>query len=198
MDQYPEYKFTLSQPELYRYLKEEAPAKYEELRTLVKEGRWEPEGAMYLEADCNLTSGESLVRQILKGKQFFKEEFGVDSRVLFLPDVFGYSAAMPQILKKSGVDFFVTSKISWNDTNTMPVDMFYWEGIDGTEIFTSFMTAQAYNGQKRNNTTYNSTIDPAYVRGTWDRFQQKEYMTQKACKVAEESCYQAKEKVQSD
>ena len=175
MDQYPEYTFMLSQPELYRYLKEEAPEKYAELKELVREGRWEPEGAMYLEPDCNLTSGESLVRQILHGKRFFREEFGVESRVLFLPDVFGYSAALPQILKKSGVDFFVTSKISWNDTNTMPMDMFYWEGIDGTEIFTSFMTAQAYNGQKRNNTTYNSTIDPAYVRGTWDRFQQKEY-----------------------
>ena len=173
MDQYPEYTFMLSQPELYRYLKEEAPEKYAELKQLVKEGRWEPEGAMYLEPDCNLTSGESLVRQILHGKRFFREEFGVENRILFLPDVFGYSAALPQILKKSGVDYFVTSKISWNDTNTMPVDMFYWEGIDGTEIFTSFMTAQKFGGQNR--TTYNSTIDASYVKGTWDRFQQKEY-----------------------
>ena len=176
MDQYPEYKFTLSQPELYRYLKEEAPTKYEELRTLVKEGRWEPEGAMYLEADCNLTSGESLVRQILKGKQFFKEEFGVDSRVLFLPDVFGYSAAMPQILKKSGVDFFVTSKISWNDTNTMPKDAFYWQGIDGSEIFTTFITAQSYNGGRMTNgTTYVGRLTPDEVLGARNRFQQKEY-----------------------
>ena len=173
MDEYPEYNFMLSQPELYRYLKEEAPDKYEELKELVKAGRWEPEGAMYLEPDCNLTSGESLVRQLMHGKRFFREEFGIDSRILFLPDVFGYSAALPQILKKSGVDYFVTSKISWNDTNTMPVDMFYWEGIDGTEIFTSFMTAQKFGGQNR--TTYNSSIDASYVKGTWDRFQQKEY-----------------------
>ena len=173
MDRYPEYTFMLSQPELYRYLKEEAPEKYDELRELVREGRWEPEGAMYLEPDCNLTSGESLVRQILHGKRFFREEFGVESRILFLPDVFGYSAALPQILKKSGVDFFVTSKISWNDTNTMPVDMFYWEGIDGTRIFTSFMTAQRVG--EGNRTTYNSFISPTYVKGTWDRFQQKEY-----------------------
>ena len=173
MDEYPEYNFMLSQPELYRYLKEEAPEKYEELKTLVKAGRWEPEGAMYLEPDCNLTGGESLVRQIMHGKRFFREEFGIESRILFLPDVFGYSAALPQILKKSGVDFFVTSKISWNDTNTMPVDMFYWEGIDGTEIFTSFMTAQKFGGQNR--TTYNSLIDASHVKGTWDRFQQKEY-----------------------
>ena len=179
MDRYPEYKFMLSQPELYRYLKEEAPEKYGELKALVREGRWEPEGAMYVEPDCNLTSGESLVRQLLFGKRFFREEFGVESKALFLPDVFGYSAALPQILKKSGVDYFITSKISWNDTNTMPMDMFYWEGIDGTEIFTSFMTAQDFGGIPgkggKNRTTYNSKITASYVKGTWDRFQQKEY-----------------------
>ena len=180
MDRYPEYKFTLSQPELYRYLKEEAPEKYEELRQLVKEGRWEPEGSMYLEADCNLTSGESLVRQILHGKRFFKEEFGVENKVLFLPDVFGYSAALPQILKKSGVDYFVTSKISWNDTNLMPKDAFYWEGIDGTSIFTSFITTQDFGGMKnkrKNFTTYVGHMTPSEVRGTHDRFRQREYST---------------------
>lgn len=179
MDRYPDFSFTLSQPELYRYLKEEAPEKYEELKSLVKEGRWEPEGAMYVEPDCNLTSGESLVRQIMYGKRFFKEEFGKDSKVLYLPDVFGYSAALPQILKKSGVDYFVTSKISWNDTNTMPNEMFYWEGIDGTEIFTSFMTAQPYGGYaksaRKNEATYNSNITASYVKGTWDRFSNKEF-----------------------
>lgn len=181
MDKYPEYKFMLSQPELYRYLKEEAPEKYEELKVLVKEGRWEPEGAMYLEPDCNLTSGESLVRQIIHGKRFFKQEFGVDSRVLFLPDVFGYSAAMPQILKKCGVDHFVTSKISWNDTNMMPVDAFMWEGIDGTELFTTFITEQDLGGRPgkgKNNTTYVGFIKPTRVIGSWDRFQQKEYCDQ--------------------
>ena len=90
----------------------------------MKEGRWEPEGAMWVEADCNLTAGESLVRQILYGKHFFRDEFGVESHILWLPDVFGYSAAMPQILKKCGVDWFVTSKISWNDTNQMPPERY--------------------------------------------------------------------------
>ena len=179
MDKYPEFKFMLSQPNLYEYLKDEAPEKYEELKRLIKEGRWEPEGAMYLEPDCNLTSGESLVRQVMLGKKFFKEEFGVDSKALFLPDVFGYSAALPQILRKSGVDYFITSKISWNDTNTMPMDMFYWEGIDGTEIFTSFITAQNFGGIPgkggKNRTTYNGILDASTVKGTWDRFQQKEY-----------------------
>ena len=179
MDRYPEYQFMLSQPELYRYLREEAPEKYAELEKLVRAGRWEAEGAMYLEPDCNLTSGESLVRQILFGKRFFRDSFGVESHVLFLPDVFGYSAALPQILRKSNVDCFITSKISWNDTNTMPMDMFIWEGIDGSEIFTCFMTAQDFGGIPgkggKNRTTYNAKLTASVVKGTWDRFQQKEY-----------------------
>ncbi len=179
MEQFPEYLFTMSQPELYRYLKEEAPEKYAELKTLVKEGRFEPEGAMWLESDCNLVSGESFVRQILHGKKFFKDEFGVESKVLFLPDVFGYSAALPQILKKSGIDYFVTSKISWNDTDMMPYDSFMWQGVDGTEIYTTFITAQAagQNHEMKNFTTYVGVLNAPYVKGTWDRYQQKEYNT---------------------
>lgn len=176
MEKYPEYKFMLSQPELYRYLKEEAPEKYDELKKLVKQGRWEPEGAMYVEADCNLISGESFVRQILQGKKFFKDEFDVDCQVLFLPDVFGYSAALPQILKKSGIDYFVTSKIAWNDTNTMPVDRFMWEGIDGTEIYTNFITTQEFRGMTPHRyTTYVGHLTPEQIKGTWNRFSQKEY-----------------------
>ena len=176
MKRYPEYLFMLSQPELYRYLKEEAPGKYEELKQLVKEGRWEPEGAMYVESDCNLVSGESLIRQILQGKQFFKKEFGIDCKVLFLPDVFGYSAAMPQILTKSGIRHFVTSKISWNESNTLPVDCFLWEGIDGTEIFTNFITTQTYKGPDASRgTTYVGMNSAAEIKGTWNKFLQKEY-----------------------
>jgi alpha-mannosidase len=180
MDDYPEYLFTLSQPELYRYLKEEAPEKYEELKQLVKDGRWEPEGSMWVEADCNLTCGESLVRQIMHGKKFFREEFQKETKALLLPDVFGYSAALPQILKKSGVDYFVTSKISWNDTNTIPYDNFYWEGIDGTEIFTTFITGRKAdkNHEFECLTTYVGKIDAPFILGAWDRYQQKEYAKQ--------------------
>ena len=177
MRDYPEYNFTLSQPELYRYLKEEAPEKYAQLKALVAEGRWEPEGSMWVECDCNLVSGESFVRQLLLGKAFFREEFGVENKVLYLPDVFGYSAALPQILKKSGVDYFVTSKISWNETNTLPVDAFMWQGIDGTEIFANFITAR--RAVKEHNylrtSTYNAMLDASHTIGAWDRFQQKEY-----------------------
>ena len=175
MRRYPEYKFMSSQPLLYKYLKEEAPDLYAAVKERVKEGRWEPEGAMWVEADCNLTSGESLVRQLVHGKRFFKEEFGVDSHVLWLPDVFGYSAAMPQILRKSGVDWFVTSKISWNDTNQIPYDTFAWYGIDGTPINTHFLTAQSKrrHGAPDCRTTYNAMAIPAVLSGSYDRYQNK-------------------------
>lgn len=175
MKKYPEYKFMSSQAQLYKYLKEEAPQLYEEVKEMIKAGRWEVEGAMWVEADCNLSSGESLVRQILYGKQFFKREFDVDCKVLWLPDVFGYSAALPQILQKSGIDKFVTSKISWNESNKMPVDMFRWHGIDGTEIFTYFLTAQGkIRGQKPTNyATYNAEINPEQLTGAYERFTDK-------------------------
>ncbi|NLD87396.1 MAG: alpha-mannosidase, partial [Clostridiales bacterium] len=176
MEQYEEFKFMSSQPQLYKYLKKFEPELYEEVVRRIKEGRWEPEGAFWVEADCNLSSGESFVRQIMHGKRFFMDEFGVESKILWLPDVFGYSAALPQILRKSGVDTFVTSKISWNETNKLPYDVFMWEGIDGTQVFTHFLTAQNYRpGGKANFTTYNADITPSQVMGTRDRFQQKQY-----------------------
>ena len=177
MEQYPEYIFMSSQPQLYKYVKNAAPELYEKIKAAVKEGRWEAEGAMWLEADCNITSGESFIRQIMHGKDFFREEFGIDNHILWLPDVFGYSAALPQILKKCGVDMFVTSKISWNETNKMPYDVFMWEGIDGSEVFTYFLTA--CNKQNEYNTswmsTYVASTVPTMAIGAWERFQQKEY-----------------------
>ena len=176
MEQYPEYIFMSSQPQLYQYVKEDHPEIYEQIKQRVKEGRWEPEGAMWLEADCNLTSGESLVRQIMYGKRFFNEEFQVDSKVLWLPDVFGYSAALPQILKKSGVNYFMTTKISWNEYNKMPYDTFMWKGLDGTEVLTHFISTVDYNkeGKPGNFTTYNGNINATQIMGGWQRYQQKD------------------------
>jgi len=176
MKRYPEYKFMSSQAQLYKFVKEDMPDLYEEIKKLVKEGRWEVEGAMWVEADCNIPSGESLVRQILYGKKFFKDEFDVDCRVLWLPDAFGYSAALPQILKKSGVEWFVTSKISWNEANRMPNDYFNWKGIDGTAIPTYFLTAQdkKKDGSTGDYTTYNAILCPKQVSGAYARFRPKE------------------------
>lgn len=175
MRRYPEYKFFSSQPILYEMVKEQSPELYAEIKERVAEGRWEPEGAMWVEADCNLIGGESMVRQILYGKKFFADEFGVDSHILWLPDVFGYSAAMPQILKLSGIDAFVTSKISWNDTNRMPYDTFAWKGIDGSEILTYFITTQdKKRGPAVNYTTYVGKATPSQVSGAYARYSQKD------------------------
>lgn len=174
MKQYPEYIFMSSQPQLYQFLKEERPELYATLKEKVEEGRWEPEGGMWVEADCNLTSGESLVRQVLYGKRFFREEFGVESKILWLPDVFGYSAALPQILKKSSMDYFMTTKISWNEYNKLPYDTFEWEGIDGSKVLSHFITTANFdNLPERYFTTYNGYIDPKSVKGAWERYQQK-------------------------
>lgn len=176
MKEYPDYTFMASQPVLYKYVKEDAPEIYAEIKERVKEGRWEAEGAMYLEADCNLTSGESLVRQLLHGKKFFKDEFGVESKILWLPDVFGYSAALPQILKGFGIDYFLTSKISWNEYNRLPYDTFMWEGLDGTEILSYFITANDYekvvNGSHR--TIYEAIINPSQIKGSYERYKPKQ------------------------
>jgi len=183
MEQYPEYSFMSSQPQLYEYIKEDHPGMYEEIKSRIMEGRWEADGAMWLEADCNIPSGESLVRQLLFGKRFFKEEFGVESRSLWLPDVFGYSAALPQIMKKSGIDYFVTTKISWNQFNMMPNDTFLWKGIDGSEVLAYFVTTCNYNksqgegitfSDRFSKTTYTGIINANQVLGTWKRYQNKD------------------------
>lgn len=138
MERYPKYKFMSSQPVLYKFVKEDAPELYERIKEKIREGRWEAEGAMWLEADTNVPSGESLIRQIVYGKRFMREEFGIDNKILWLPDVFGYSAALPQILKKCGVDKFFTTKLNWNETDSMPHDNFIWEGIDKSCVFAMF------------------------------------------------------------
>lgn len=174
MNQYPEYKFMSSQPQLYKFIKEDHPQLYSEIKKMVNEGRWEPEGAMWLESDCNITSGESLVRQILFGKRFFKSEFNIDSRVLWLPDVFGYSAALPQIMKKSGIKYFMTIKLGWNEYNQLPNDTFMWRGIDGTEILTHFVTTKDFSNKANEATTYVGDINPNQVMGAWDRYRNKD------------------------
>ena len=175
MDEYPHYRFMSSQPQLYAFLKERYPELYEQIKKRVAEGRWEPEGGMWVEADCNLTSGESLVRQFLYGKRFFKEEFGVDNRILWLPDVFGYSGALPQIMAKCGIDYFMTTKLAWNQFNKMPYDTFRWRGIDGTEILTHLITTLGVGQDEKDFfTTYNGMLHPDAILGGWHRYQQKD------------------------
>jgi alpha-mannosidase len=175
MEEYPNYKFMSSQPQLYYFLKKRYPELYAKLKERVREGRWEPEGGMWVEADCNLTSGESLVRQFLYGKRFFKEEFGVDNRILWLPDVFGYSGALPQIMKKCGIDYFMTTKLAWNQFNKIPFDTFQWKGIDGTKVLTHLITTLGVGQDtKEFFTTYNGMLHPDAIMGGWMRYQNKD------------------------
>lgn len=136
MEEYPEFIFMQSQPQLFAYLKEDYPSIFSQIKDRVAEGRFEVDGAMWLESDCNIPSGESFSRQILYGKRFMKEEFGVESSYLWMPDVFGYSWALPQILKKCDVDTFMTTKMGWNQYNRIPFNSLYWKGIDGTKVMT--------------------------------------------------------------
>jgi alpha-mannosidase len=146
MDRYPEYVFVCSQAQQYAWMKELYPDIFARIQKAVKRGQWEPVGSMWVETDCNLASGESIVRQIIHGKRFFKEELGYETRDVWIPDVFGYAAAMPQIMRKAGCDYFLTQKISWNQFNKFPHHTFLWEGIDGSQIFTHFPPTDTYNG----------------------------------------------------
>ena len=146
MDEHPDYVFACSQPAQYAWIKQSYPDLYRRIKEKVAAGQWEPVGAMWVEADCNLPSGESLVRQLVHGKRFFMRELGVETRILWLPDVFGYPGNLPQLIKESGCDYFLTQKLSWNDTNKPAHHTFWWEGIDGTRVFTHFPPADTYNG----------------------------------------------------
>ncbi|MDB5080330.1 MAG: hypothetical protein JWP00_2254 [Chloroflexi bacterium] len=173
MDRYPHFIFTQSQPQLYQYVKEDQPALYERIKQKVASGQWEPEGAMWVEADTNLTGGESLVRQFLFGQRFFREEFGRTSKVLWLPDVFGYSAALPQLIKGAGADYFITTKISWNETNRVPMDTFWWEGLDGSRVLAHFITAQN-DDHSQTYYTYNGEMRPEVLALSWKNYRHKE------------------------
>lgn len=175
MDEFPNYRFMSSQPVLYQFLKDRYPEVYEKVKQRIKEGRWEPEGGMWVEADCNLTSGESLVRQFYYGKKFFKDEFGVDNYILWLPDVFGYSGALPQIMKRSGIKYFMTTKLAWNQINKVPYDTMMWRGIDGSEILTHLITTLGVGQDEKNFfTTYNGMLHPDAIMGGWHRYQNKD------------------------
>jgi alpha-mannosidase len=147
MDDYPEYKFVLSQAQQYQWVKENYPALYERLKQRVREGRIVPAGGTWVEPDCNLPSGESLVRQFLYGQRFFRAEFGSYCREFWNPDVFGYSGALPQIIRGAGMRFFLTQKLSWNQFNKPAHHTFWWQGIDGSRVLTHFPPADTYNAR---------------------------------------------------
>lgn len=163
MEQYPDYKFSQSQPLMYEEMKQNWPNIYEQVKERVKEGRWEVIGAFWVEPDCNLISGESFVRQLVHGIRFLREEFGVTPRTAWIPDVFGNMWSLPQICLKSGLKYFVTHKmILWNDTNKWRKNVFWWEGPDGSRIFAHVPP-----------TGFIGTCEPDHMTEHWQNFTDK-------------------------
>lgn len=172
MDQYEDYRFVYNQGVLLDYLEEDYPELFSRIETQVEAGRFEIEGALWLEPDVVIASGESLVRHITKGVKYHQDKFGVTPKIVWLPDTFGYTAALPQLMTLSGLDVFITHKMSWNDTNRMPHEIFFWQGLDGTKVPAYFLTTQRYEYDGIN-TTYCPDLVPSHVMGTWKRFSQQ-------------------------
>ena len=161
---YPEYIYGASQPWQYEYLRDNQPALWQRIKAQVTLGRIEPQGGMYVEADTNLSGGEALIRQLYYGKTFFRNEFGREMQICWLPDVFGYNGNLPQILKGAGVPYFFTIKLSWNEHNKFPYRSFNWKGIDGSEVLVHMAPDEDYN----------SSALPSSVRHAYRNYPQKD------------------------
>lgn len=147
MDRFPDFRFLCSQAQQYEWTEQESPELFDRIRTKVRSGQWEPGGAMWVEPDCNVTGGESLIRQILYGTRYWREKFGDNApqRYLYLPDTFGFTAALPQIMVQAGLTTFITNKLSWNQLNEWPHAAFIWRGIDGSEVLAHCTPGKDYN-----------------------------------------------------
>jgi alpha-mannosidase len=174
MEQFPEYHFTQSQPQLYEFIRQDYPELFAQIKRRVAEGRWELTGDMWIEADCNLSGAESLARQFLIGRTFFREHFGygTSAPVLWLPDVFGYAWALPQLIKQAGLEYFFTIKIGWSQYNRLPYDSFWWQGLDGTRVLTHFSPTPEKGSAYAS--TYNAMATAEDVLDTWTNYRQKD------------------------
>ncbi|HSV72778.1 MAG TPA: glycoside hydrolase family 38 C-terminal domain-containing protein [Chthonomonadales bacterium] len=173
MEEFPHYHFVCSQAPLFLWLKRDFPTVYERVKRRVAEGRFEPVGGTWVENDCNVVSGESLVRQCLYGQRFFRDELGVRVRVGWLPDVFGYSWAMPQVYRKAGLDYFMTAKVAWNESNRIPWNTFWWQGADGSRLLTQLVHNLG--------NMYNAQVQPSEMLRQWDDFADKRTVGEALC-----------------
>lgn len=195
IERFPDYIFLHTTPQVYDWLRADYPDLYARVRERVRAGQFEAAGAMWLESDCNLVAGESLVRQIYYGERFLQQEFGRRYDVLWLPDAFGYSAALPQLLLRSGITAFMTTKLSWSEVNRIPADTFRWRGLDGSETLGHFITTpslpppapiaapdpendiltESTHGASllSRTDTYNGVLTAAALRGLWARYHDK-------------------------
>ena len=179
MQEFPDYHFSQSQAQLYQYIEEDHPEMFAAIGERIKEGRWEVMGGTWVEPDCNAIGAESLARQFLLGIQYFRERFGdAGTPVLWLPDTFGYAWSLPQLIREAGFKSFVTHKMSWNQYNRMPFQSLNWQGLDGSQVLTHFLTTPGTNSLLPYWTTYNGDLSPEEIMGTWKLYQQKESHTE--------------------
>ncbi len=168
-DLYPEYRFTQSQAQLYQWVQRYYPPLFSAIREKIKTGQWEATGGMWVESDCNIPSGESLMRQFVYGKRYFRQNLACDPQVVWLPDCFGFCYSLPQIMKQCGMRYFVTTKLSWNEYTRFPHDTFLWEGVDGTRILSHFITTPDRRGWN----DYSVDLTAANIKACWDNYHQK-------------------------
>ena len=159
------FRFNQSTAQYYAQIEEDDPELFARIKAKVAAGGWETVGGMWVEPDTNMPTGESLTRQILYGQRYFEQKFGVRHRVCWLPDCFGFSGGLPQLLRQGGIDSFFTIKVNWNDTNTIPMDLFWWEGIDGSRVL-----AHTFNNPWHG---YNGAVNAVSIVKTWKNFRQK-------------------------
>jgi alpha-mannosidase len=176
MRQYPEFQYLHSSPQLYQFVKQDDPELYARVKEKISSGQWEVTGGWWVESDTNLAGGESLVRQVLFGKRFIRREFGLDSKVLWMPDTFGFSWVIPQLIKKSGMEFFACSSIHWSKFNRFPHDTFHWRGMDGSEVLVTFFTTPGVT--IKNHYNYNGLANPYDVKTAWEHYRQKDVNTE--------------------
>jgi alpha-mannosidase len=167
MERYDDFVFNQSSAQLYRWIETGSPEIFERVRRRVEEGRWEPVGGSWVEADCQIPSGEAMVRQMLYGQRYFQEKFGHRSRVAWLPDAFGFSPALPQLLRGAGMEGFFTYKLNWSESNEFPYDLYEWEGIDGSTVI-----AHDFENPGQD---YNGNVTPKDIYGTWRNFEGKRH-----------------------
>ena len=173
MDRYPELTFMQNQAKVYDYCRQDYPELYEGIRRRVAEGRWEVNGGMWTEPDCNMPSGESLVRQLTFGLRYFERELGSPGEALIIMDAFGYTWALPQLMHRCGLKYFLTNKMSWSQYNRLPYDSFVWRGIDGSDVLVHQLTAKP-PGREGWTTTCNAVLDAEMLAGAWSMYQQKD------------------------
>lgn len=168
------FYFVQSQPQLYAFVQQDYPEIFERIRQCMKTGRWEALGGMWVEADCNISGAESLVRQLLLGRRYFERQFGknADSPILWMPDTFGFPASLPQLARLAGIPYFFTTKLRWSEHNQIPHDSFWWEGLDGSRLLTHFTPTPMLSHLRV--ATYNANANAESTIESWTRLHDKE------------------------